>query len=107
MSNIFAKYDIVKTNIDKKKPFIDINRKNIVCRFRKNKKYYLVAKRYIKEYNDYDYFIITTNENVEGTKPIVIDDYGRTKFYIGSIWKELKITSDRNFNIILDICIAN
>lgn len=98
-----AVYDIVKTSIDKKKPFIDINHKTIVCRFRKNKKYYLIAKRYIKEFNDYDYFIITTNDKIEDAKPISIDDYGRTKFYIGSIWKDLNITSDTNFNITLNI----
>lgn len=100
---IFNSYDIIQTKVDSKKPYIDIKHKQIVCRLpiRHN---YAIAKRYNVQTGYNDYFLIHTDENIEGYKSIGIDMFGRYKFYIGIIWKDLCLDKfDKDINIELTL----
>lgn len=99
---IFSSYDIVQTSVNKSKPYINVAHKQIVCRLpiRRN---FAIAKRFNTFDGSYDYYIIHTNEQVENFRSICIDNFGRYKFYIGSIWKNLNIINSKDFNIKLTL----
>lgn len=99
---IFNNYDIVQTSVDKSKPYIDVTHKQIVCKLpiRHN---FVIAKRFSTFDNCYDYYLIHTNEQIENSKSVAVDTFGRYKFYIGSIWKDLNITNSKDFNIKLTL----
>ena len=99
---IFSSYDIVQTSIDKSKPYIDVARKQIICRLPIHHNF-VIAKRFNTSEGYYDYYIIHTEENIENSKSISVDLFGRYKFYIGSIWKELNIRNNKDFNIKLTL----
>ena len=99
---IFSSYDIIQTTIDKSKPYIDVAHKQIICRLPIHRNF-VIAKRFNTLDGYYDYYIIHTEENIENSKSIAVDLFGRYKFYIGSIWKELNIRNDKDFNIKLTL----
>lgn len=100
---ILNNYDIIQTNVNNKKPYVDIKNKQIVCRL-PIKHNYLIAKRYNTQTGYNDYYLIHTDEQIEGAKSIGVDLFGRYKFYIKSIWNNLGLDKlDRNTNIELTL----
>lgn len=99
---ITSSYDIIRNSVNRNKPYIDITKKQIVCRLpiRHN---FAIAKRFNTIDGCYDYYIIHTDEQIDDCKSISIDTFGRYKFYIGGIWSELCITNAKDFNIKLTL----
>lgn len=99
----FTTYD--KTNsrkLDRTKSWINIKYKQIFSAEIKYNKYYQLIKRFEPKYNTTEYFVAFMNNSDEDTKSCRVDDYGRTKFSIADIWKELnldKLTTDTNINL--------
>lgn len=100
-----AAYDSVTTKIDKQKTWLDVDKKFLYSREIKYRKYNTLAKRYNPELEQSDFFIILLDE-LPTDRPASItkvDNYGRIKINIASIWDEANFNyydSNCNINII-------
>lgn len=95
-------YDDVVERIDKQKTWLNVKNKLLLSREIKYRRYYFIGKRYYN--NDNFYFIITFDtppENRDCHK-LTMDDYGRVKIKLASIWENTSlssITSDCNISL--------
>lgn len=83
-------YDTITQKIDKTKTWINIENQQLFSREIPYRKYNTVSKRYNKEDNTYEYYIIMLDDYpldrpYTKTKK---DNYGRIKLYLRSIWNE-------------------
>ena len=100
-------YDNVIEKINKQKSWIDIKKKILLSREINVRNYVLLTKRYNKDTNTTDYFIVMLdNPPVNRTyKRAKVDDYGRFKISLASIWSETYLcymNSDFNISISLE-----
>ena len=94
MMNLSA-YDAIYPKVDKQKTWVDINRYQLLSREIKYRRYVTLCKRYNKEENDFEYFIVLLDDfpyDRDYTK-VRLDDYGRIKVSLKSIWKETILNS--------------
>ena len=100
-------YDKITEKVDKSKSWIHIKSKRLITREIKYRPYSTILKRYVPSCNIYEYYLVisdTTNNDCKFNK-VFIDDYGRLKISLLSIWKELgldKINKNINVNITID-----
>ena len=84
-------YDEITPKVDKTKTWVIVKNHNLLSREIKYRKYFTIGKRFNKENNEYEYFIILLDNRPEdrtyGT--VKFDNYGRIKININSIWDEL------------------
>lgn len=83
-------YDVINPKIDKQRTWVDVHKKQLLSREIVFRPYVTISKRYVKEDNSYEYFIILLDDcpydrPSTGTKK---DDYGRIKIRLNSIWEE-------------------
>ena len=105
MMNLNA-YDSVKETLNKNKTWIDINRKTILSREIKYRKYTCILKRYDAKTNINSYFIAMLDNPPENKnyKSTILDDYGRIKIKISNIWKETYLSClESNCNIMCNL----
>lgn len=89
--NLIA-YDLIIRNIDRTKSWVSIKEKRIYSSEIELYPCYTLAKRYNKEKDNYDYFIIVgniTKEDCSDRRYLTKDDHNRARITIKSIWKEL------------------
>lgn len=95
-------YDAINPKINKQLTWVDVNRYQLLSREIKYRPYVTICKRYNKDENDYEYFVILLDDypydrDYSKTK---FDEYGRIKISLKSIWKETMLyTLERNVNI--------
>ena len=95
-------YDAIYPKIDKQKTWIDVNHYQLLSREIKYRPYITICKRYNKEENDYEYFVVLLDNipperDYSKTK---FDEYGRIKINLKSIWKETILQNiEHNCNI--------
>lgn len=97
-------YDNVKEKLDKTKSWIDIKRQLLLSREIKYRRYCSLLKRYNKKTNSYLYYIAILDKPDANKicSKVNIDNYGRVKINIKTIWKELEFTKlkrDTNIDI--------
>ena len=97
-------YDIIPEKVNKNKTWVIPENKILLSREISRRKYVCLSKKYNPSINSTDYFIIVLDDipNTESYSHIRIDNYGRVKIRLGSIWEEstLKnITKEQNINI--------
>ena len=98
-------YDIISPKIDKTKSWIDVDRQQLLSRELKYRPYVTLSKRYSKEHNINEYFVILLDECPldRPSNKTKRDDYGRIKINLKSIWTESSLCyldSNRNIEII-------
>lgn len=99
-------YDNVIEKIDKTKTWINIRKKQLISREIRIRKYVSIVKRYDVKTNSTLYFIAILDNPPENHiyNKLKVDDYGRAKINIFSIWNETYLSSldnDCNINISL------
>lgn len=90
-------YDEVKSC--NKTTFVDIDRKRILTRDIKYRRYYKLLKRY----NDasYDYYVAISDSKPDDTfYQTKIDTYNRVKIPIASIWNDIVISNNVELQLI-------
>ena len=93
-------FDIVKANINKKKTWVDCNKKILYSREIKKRQYYIILKKYNPTTNNTDFYIMTFDDicyEIE-CKPLIQDAYNRIKIYINDIWLET------NLHVFVGLC---
>ena len=95
-------YDDVVERIDKQKTWLNVKNKLLLSREIKYRRYYFIGKRYYN--NDNFYFIITFDTPPENRQyhKLTMDDYGRVKIKLSSIWEStslLDVTTDCNISL--------
>lgn len=99
-------YDNITEKLDKNKTWIDINRKTILSREIKYRKYTCILKQYNVKTNINSYFIAMLDNPPENIKYkfTIQDDYGRIKINISSIWNETYLCNlESNCNIMCNL----
>lgn len=97
-------YDNIIDKIDKTKTWIDIHKKIIISREIQFRPYISLLKRYDNKTNTTSYFIATLNNPPDNHKykHTKIDNYGRLKFSLASIWNETCLFQfDKDCNIMI------
>lgn len=95
-------YDAISPKLNKQLTWIDVNKYQLLSREIKYRRYVTISKRYEKDKNDYDYFIILLDNTPDDRdySKTNLDDYGRIKVNLKSIWKETSLhTFEYNVNI--------
>ena len=104
MMNLNA-YDNVTEKINKTKTWVDIRKKQLISKEIKIRPYISILKRYDIKNNTISYFIATLDTpplNHTYTN-ITIDDYGRIKLNISSIWEKTFLSRlKQNSNISIE-----
>lgn len=98
-------YDKIRTKVDKSKSWVNIKERTIYSRDIKYRKYCAMVSRYDSSHRTTDYFIVMSTEPIDNTTNInhEIDDYGRTKIKLYSLYDKIgfnKFTKDSNITII-------
>lgn len=99
-------YDSIKEKVNKRKTWIDINKKTIFSREIKYRKYICILKRYNNQTNINSYFIaMLDNPPLDRhSKMTIQDNYGRIKINISDIWKETYLSElESNCNVMCDL----
>lgn len=98
-------YDVVNEKIDKTKTWIYPSKYRLFSREFNTRKYYYIGKRYNKDNDTTNYYLIFTDKCInKSCKLTNIDNFGRFNINVRSIWKytTLKnITKPININIKL------
>lgn len=91
-------YDVLNTNINRKKTWINVSKKLILSREIKYRKYVAFGKRYDNEENKIIFFIIVLDDPPidRPYHNLIIDDCGRRKISIKNIWDELGLYNLKN-----------
>lgn len=97
-------YDIIPEKLNKDKTWVIPENKVLLSREIARRKYVCLSKKFNPTLNFNDYFIIVLDDipNTNSYSHIRIDNYGRVKIRLNSIWEEsiLKdITKEQNINI--------
>ena len=97
-------YDVINPKINKQGTWVDVHKKQLLSREIVFRPYVTISKRYNKENNDYEYYIIflddyPLNRPYAKTK---LDSYGRIKIRLNGIWEESSLKYYKhNINIEL------
>lgn len=106
MSINLNEYDITSIKIDKTKTWIDIARKKLISKEIKVRKYNCICKKYNTDTKEYEYFIIMldTPPTDRRSHKTFVDDYGRIKINLSTIWNESCLANykkDTNIDLLL------
>ena len=96
-------FEIVKAKINKRKTWIDCNKKILYSREIKKRQYYSILKKYNPTTNNTDFYIMTFDDihyDIE-YKPLIQDTYKRIKVYINDIWLETNLHVFASFCTVL------
>ena len=99
-------YDKITDDLDKTKTWIDIKKKTLLSREIKARPYYTLLKRYNPNTNINTYFIAMLNAPDVNKKCYLtrIDNYGRIKIKLTSIWKDIYLSGcETNCNIVVSL----
>lgn len=99
-------YDNITETIDKTKTWVDIRRKQLISREITYRPFTCILKRYNSKTNITSYFIaLLDNPPKDRTyKRTILDDYGRIKINLSSIWKETYLNQlESNCNVICEL----
>lgn len=99
-------YDNVIEKIDKTKTWVDIRKKQLLSKEIKFRKYTCLLKRFDIRTNICKYFIAMLDEPPEDRKykSTSVDDYGRVKIALASIWKDTYLAKlGSNVNICINL----
>lgn len=99
-------YDNVKEEIDKTKTWINIKKKVLLSREINIKPYNCLIKRYNPDSASTSYFIAMLNNPPADRKckSTTIDDYGRLKVSLASIWKDTYLAQlESDCNIVVNL----
>lgn len=96
-------YDKVNNKIDKSKTWLYVAGKILISNELPKYEYYNIFKKYNTELNTYQYFIILSKIDINNElKYTNIDDYGRVKIPVSSIFIESGLyKEEKNCNIVL------
>lgn len=95
-------YDNIKEKVNKHKTWIDINRKQLISREIKYRKYVSLLHRYNPKLDTYSYFIALLDYPIQDKFYTIInrDNYGRIKINLKEIWNNTCLKEfDRDCNI--------
>ena len=97
-------YDNVNDKVDKNKSWINIKKKQLLSREINKRKYSTLIKRYDPQTNTNYYYVAITDTPPKDKdfKLLKIDDYGRVKINLSSIWNKTyleQLESDCNIMI--------
>lgn len=98
----FTCYDKAEIKIDKTKTWVNIKYKQVFSKEIHYNCYYQIIKRFDLSNRNIEYFVAFLPTSDSDTKPCHIDDYGRTKFSIASIWNDIgynKLTNDKQIKL--------
>lgn len=98
-------YDTIYPKINKRGTWVDIYKKLLLSREMKFRRYATISKRYNKETNTFDYFVILLDEQPQDRDYVKtnFDDYGRIKISLKSIWGESNLQYiEHNCNIEIE-----
>lgn len=99
-------YDSINHKIDKNKSWVDIKKKQLLSREINKRQYSTLIKRYDVQTNTNSYYIAITDAppKDKNSKKLKIDDYGRVKLSLASIWYETYLSQlDNNCNIMIEL----
>lgn len=99
-------YDNVIEKVDKTKTWVDIKSKTLFSKELKYRPYISLLKRYDVKTNSSSYYIALLDKPPINRKykTTFVDEYGRIKFNMSSIWKETYLKRlESNCNICLDL----
>ena len=99
-------YDNITETINKTKTWVDIRRKQLISREITYRPFTCILKRYNSTTNITSYFIaLLDNPPKDRTyKRTILDDYGRIKINLSSIWKETYLNQlESNCNVICEL----
>ena len=97
-------YDAINEKVNKQKSWINIKKKTLLSREITHRAYTVLIKRYDTETNTSSYYVAVTNTAPTDRqyKPLKVDDYGRVKISLTSIWNETYLGQlDRDCNILV------
>lgn len=91
-------YDNITEKTDKTKTWVDIKKQLLYSREIKYRPYHCILKRYDVKTNTTSYFIamLDTTPKERKCKHTALDDYGRVKISLSSIWKDTYLTRVNN-----------
>ena len=100
----FNIYDDANKKLDRTKTWVNVKYKQIISREIKFHKYTSLVYRYSVSSDTYTYFIIVSDEKPTNISSFntFIDDYGRFKIKVDSIWNKTILKTfekDTNINI--------
>lgn len=99
-------YDAIHPKIDKKRTWINVQKCQLLSREIKFRPYVTLSKRYDKENNVYNYYVIMLDDfpfdrSYSKTNK---DDYGRLKISLKSIWKESSLNYiEKDVNVSVEL----
>lgn len=99
-------YDDVSPKINKKKSWISIKTKQLFSREIKFKPYATIGSKYHPNIKGYSYYLILLDEipDDRSYSRVHIDNYGRVKISLKSIWdKTSLINYDNDINISIEL----
>lgn len=99
-------YDDIREKLDKTKTWVDIRKKQLFSREIKYRKYNCLLKRYDAKTNITNYYIAMLDNPPTDRKynNTIMDDYGRVKISISSIWKETYLARlSSNCNVCINL----
>lgn len=97
-------YDTLDTKIDRNKTWLNVKYKTIITREVTKRKYTIILQRFNPNLNCKEYFIAFSDNEVPNqiNKQTIVDNYGRIKIKVGSIWSEANLSQFvTDCNIIL------
>lgn len=97
-------YDDINEKINKQKSWINIKKKILLSREITRHAYVILTKRYDVETNTNSYYVVITDTAPTNKqyKSLKIDDYGRVKISLASIWNETYLSQlDKDCNILV------
>ena len=97
-------YDTISNKLNKRKTWLDNNKQVIISREVNKRPYYTFVKRYEPELNTNVFFLVLLDDKTPNSQCYIThqDDYGRLKFNVSPIWKELPFTEYIGQNIPLE-----
>lgn len=89
-------YDKIKNVVDKTRSWIDVSSKVLFSREIKYRKYVTFGKRYNKTEEHSDLYVIMLDDTPldRPCNKVLVDNYGRIKISLKSIWNEITIPKD-------------
>lgn len=99
-------YDVISPKLNKTKTWINVEKYQLLSREISYRRYVTISKRFNKDCQDYEYFVILLDNSPidRDYSKTKLDDYGRIKISLKSIWKETMLNyykQDVNINLEL------
>ena len=107
-------YDKIDEKVNKNKTWFEPLKRLLISRNIKYRKFYTFRKRYNKNTQTDDYFLIVSNNNMDDGGELIddcnltkVDDYGRLKFLVPMKVYQESILSNLKDNTNIDFSIYN